>query len=129
MPTSSTDRIELEGLRVTALVGALPEERDRAQPLDIDLYLTVDLSAAGASDELADTVDYGAVCDAAAAVIAEGWVRLLERLAERLAEAVLAVDGRVTEVTVAVRKLRPPVPHQLATSGVRITRGRPSGPS
>jgi dihydroneopterin aldolase len=46
---------------------------------------------------------------------------LLERLATRIAEVVLAVDG-VDEVTVAVRKLRPPVPQQLDTSGVRITR-------
>jgi dihydroneopterin aldolase len=122
---SRPDLIELRGLRIMAVIGALPEELDRAQPLDIDLDLAVDLSIAGASDELADTVDYGAVCDAVAAVVAEGWVRLLERLAERMAAAVLAVDGRITEVTVAVAKLRPPVPHDLATSGVRITRARP----
>ena len=41
----------------------------------------------------------------------------------RLAEAAL-VDERVLAVTVAVRKLRPPVPHHLDTSGVRITRTR-----
>ena len=52
--------------------------------------------------------------------------QLLERLAEKIAEAVLAHD-RVQEVTVAVRKLRPPVPQQLATSGVRVTRRRPGG--
>jgi dihydroneopterin aldolase len=123
MPATS-DLIELRGLRFVGLVGALPEERDRAQPLDLDLYLTVDLSAAGASDELADTVDYGAVCRAAAEGVADGWTRLLERLADRLAAAVLAVDERVVEVTVVVRKVRPPVPYELATSGVRITRGR-----
>jgi dihydroneopterin aldolase len=48
---------------------------------------------------------------------------LLERLAQLVADAVLAHD-RVLEVTVAVRKLRPPVPQQLVTSGVRITRRR-----
>ena len=48
---------------------------------------------------------------------------LLERLAARLADVVLQ-DERVVEVTVAVRKLRPPVPQLLDTSGVRITRGR-----
>jgi dihydroneopterin aldolase len=123
VPTSS-DQIELQGLRLLALVGALPEERNRAQPLEVDLYLTVDLATAGASDTLADTVDYGAVCTAVEGVVAIGWVRLLERLAERMAAAVLAVDERVDEVTVAVRKLRPPVPQDLATSGVRIARRR-----
>ena len=50
--------------------------------------------------------------------------QLLERLAERIAEVVLAVDPAVDAVTVTVRKLRPPVPQHLATSGVRIARGR-----
>ena len=49
---------------------------------------------------------------------------LLERLAQRIAEVVL-VDPRVHAVTVAVRKLRPPVPQHLDTSGVRITAGAP----
>jgi dihydroneopterin aldolase/2-amino-4-hydroxy-6-hydroxymethyldihydropteridine diphosphokinase len=47
--------------------------------------------------------------------------QLLERLAERIAEVVLG-DARATSVTVAVRKLRPPVPVDLTTAGVRITR-------
>ena len=49
---------------------------------------------------------------------------LLEALAEHVATALLAADGRIDEVTVSVRKLRPPVAQQLSTSGVRITRGR-----
>ena len=53
---------------------------------------------------------------------------LLEHLAATLARTVLELDPRISGVTVAVRKLRPPVPHALATSGVRIhrRRGHPS---
>ena len=116
------DRIELRGLRVTAVVGVLPEERERAQPLELDLALSVDLSAAGVSDALGDTVDYGAVCDTVVARAATTEPLLLERLAAVLAEAVLALDSRIEAVELAVRKLRPPVPHDLASSGVRITR-------
>jgi 7,8-dihydroneopterin aldolase/epimerase/oxygenase len=119
------DRIELRGLRVMARVGVLPHEKEADQPLELDLDLVVDLSAAGASDALADTVDYGAVCDAAVAAVRAGHVELLERLAGGVAEAVLAADGRIAAVEVAVRKLRPPVPHDLASSGVRIVRSRP----
>lgn len=119
-----TDAIELRGLRVTALVGALPEERDRAQPLGIDIDIACSLVAAGASDRLVDTVDYGAVCDAVEKVFGGGHIVLLEAVAARIADAVFAVDARVASVTVAVRKLRPPVPQDLATSGVRITRSR-----
>jgi dihydroneopterin aldolase len=116
------DRIELRGLRVTTVVGVLPEERERAQPLELDLALSVDLSAAGVSDALGDTVDYGAVCDTAVARAVTTEPLLLERLAAVLAEAVLALDPRIEAVELAVRKLRPPVPHDLASSGVRITR-------
>jgi 7,8-dihydroneopterin aldolase/epimerase/oxygenase len=104
--------------------GVLPEERERAQPFEVDLDLEVDVSAAGASDDLADTVDYGAVTALAARVVTDERHQLLERLAARIADEVLAADPRIAAVTVAVRKLRPPVPFDLATAGVRLTRTR-----
>lgn len=122
----SDDRIELRGLRLSARCGVLPEERERDQPLEFDLDLGLDLARAGSTDALADTVDYGAVCDLVAVVCAREAPLLLERLAEMVAAEILAATPTVT-VTVAVRKLRPPVPQQLATCGVRITR-RASGP-
>jgi dihydroneopterin aldolase len=119
------DRIELRGLRVLARVGVLPFEQSQDQPVEIDLDLVADLSAAAASDDLADTIDYGAVCAAVEEDIVKGEpVALLERLAGRIAEVVLDLDDRITAVDVAVRKLRPPVAQHLATSGVRITRPR-----
>jgi dihydroneopterin aldolase len=118
------DRIELRALQLTALVGVLHEERERVQPIELDLDVVVPLVAAGASDDLADTVDYGRVCAVVGEVVAAGHVALLEHLAERVAAEVLAVDDRITSVVVAVRKLRPPVPQALATSGVRISRSR-----
>lgn len=120
----TTDRIELRGLRLLGRCGALPEETERAQPLEVDLDVVVDLTPAGRSDALADTVDYGRLCAEAERVVTEGHVTLLEHLAARLADAVLAVHPALESATVAVRKLRPPVPQQLATSGVRITRAR-----
>jgi dihydroneopterin aldolase len=121
---SATDRIELRGLRAMGRVGVLHHERAHDQPLELDLDLVVDLAAAGGSDDLADTIDYGAVCDGVVATVGERHVALLEALASRVADAVLALDGRIAAVEVAVRKLRPPVPHDLATSGVRIARAR-----
>jgi dihydroneopterin aldolase len=62
-----------------ASVGVLPEERSRRQPLELDLVLTATLAPAGASDALADTVDYGAVTDAVvAACSSSGIYDLLE---------------------------------------------------
>lgn len=120
-----TDLIELHGLRLVASVGALPEEHGRRQPVEVDLELVVDLAKAGASDDLADTVDYGLVCQHVEQLVVGGThTVLLEALAEKIAKRVLGIDERITGVTVALRKLRPPVPQDLATSGVRIMRRR-----
>lgn len=121
---AADDVIELRGLHVAGIVGVLAHERTQPQPLDIDLDITFDLATAGRSDDLADTVDYGALCAAAAQVVASTAFELLEALAERIAVTLLDADPRIGAVTVWVRKLRPPVAQQLATSGVRITRSR-----
>jgi dihydroneopterin aldolase len=118
------DRIELRGLRLAGVVGVLPHEQAQPQPLEIDLDLALDLSAAGETDALDDTADYGALCEVAELVVTTTSYALLEALAEHLAGALLAADPKIDEVTVAVRKLRPPVAQQLVTSGVRIRRGR-----
>ena len=57
------DRILISALREEGIHGVLPDERVRRQPFEVDIELCVDLRAAGASDDLADTVDYGAIAD------------------------------------------------------------------
>ena len=101
--------------------GVLAEEQERAQPFQVDLELIIDLAPAGASDALADTVDYGAVCDAVRRIVAKEHHQLLERLAARIAD-VCRADPRVQGVVVEVRKLQPPVAGQLDHVGVRIER-------
>jgi dihydroneopterin aldolase len=115
------DRIELRGLRAVGTHGVLPEERDRPQPFEVDLDVALDLRAASASDGLDDTIDYGALAVRAASVVTDERHALLERLAQRIADTVLE-DPRVRGVTVTVRKLRPPVPVDLATAAVRLVR-------
>jgi dihydroneopterin aldolase len=117
------DVIELRGLRASGYCGLLPEERERAQPLEVDVDIHCDLAEAGTGDDLGATVDYGAICTALETVVTTVHVDLLERLAHLLAETVLG-HRRVQGVTVAVRKLRPPVSQQLDTAGVRIHRTR-----
>lgn len=121
------DSISLRDLRVSAVVGVLPQERSNPQPLSIDIDIHTDLTSAGVSDRLEDSVDYGAVCDRVVDLATSGAPLLLERLAHLLAEDLLGAFRAVDSVTVEVRKLRPPVPHDLATSGVRITRRRSGG--
>lgn len=117
-----SDLIRLHGLRLMGVHGALPEEQGRAQPFEVDVDLAVDVAAAGRTDILADTVHYGEVSAAIAKVITGEQHRLLERLATRVADDVLKVDERITSVTVTVRKVRPPLPVDLGSAAVTITR-------
>ena len=117
------DHIYVNGLRLMALVGVLPHERDSMQPLQIDVDLEVDLSEAGVTDNLADTANYGAISEAIAEVVRTSSDTLLERLAARIADRVLHFD-HVEVANVLVTKLRPPVPEDLVSSAVRIVRSR-----
>ena len=101
-------RIMIAGLRELGVHGVLPEEQSRPQPFEVDVELEVDLTRAGESDALDDTVDYAAVSEAVSRVVRAERYQLLERLATRIAE-VCRVDERVTGVAVTVRKLHPPV--------------------
>mgnify|MGYP006157448415 FL=1 len=115
------DFIQLRGLRVTCIVGVLAEEREREQPLEIDIDLRADLEPAGVSDRLDDTINYGTVGELAAEICLREKAQLLERLANVIATEILFLEG-VHEVTISIRKLRPPVPVDLHTCGVQITR-------
>lgn len=124
VPGPLDDRIELRGLRIVGTIGVLPEERQRAQPFEVDLDVYADLSTAGRTDALADTVDYGAITAEVAGVVATERHELLERVAERIADVVLTGHPLVDAVTITIRKTRPPVAHDLATSAVCVTRSR-----
>ena len=122
MTAAPSDLICLKGLRVRGFHGVLPAERRDGQDFVIDVSLTVDVRAAAASDDLADTVDYGALATDLAAVVAGEPVDLLETLATRLAEVCLSRDG-VYEVEVTVHK--PQAPIALTFEDVSVTVVRP----
>jgi dihydroneopterin aldolase / 2-amino-4-hydroxy-6-hydroxymethyldihydropteridine diphosphokinase len=116
------DRIELTGWRTLTVIGALDFEQLAPQPLEVDAILHVDLEDAGESDDLNATVHYGLVLDGFAKVATDSHV-LLERFAHRLCEVALSFP-LVQEVELVVRKLRPPVPHDVETTAVRLHRRR-----
>jgi dihydroneopterin aldolase len=111
--------IRLESLRVLGVHGVLPEEQDRAQPFEIDLCLTADVTGTD-TDQLDDTVDYGTVADAVERIVRTESHRLLERLADRIASE-CGKDDRVRRVDVTVRKLRPPLPVDIGSVAVSLT--------
>ncbi len=131
----TSDRIEIRGLELLLFCGVLDEEQTRRQPFRLDLDLYVDMATAGTSDDLFDTVDYGAVIDTVSQTMTGERFQLLERAASRVAELVLGGDAEgesadtgseapVHAVTVQIHKLRPPVPSHVESTGVRIHRWR-----
>ena len=115
------DRIELQGIRALGTIGVLPEEKIRSQPFEVDIWIETDLLKAGGSDDLSDTINYGEITEIVTKVINEESHQLLERVATRLTEVILE-NPKVDGVEVVIRKLRPPVPEFLESSGVRIYR-------
>ncbi len=117
------DHVYINGLRVMVLIGVLPHEREAPQPIQIDVDVEVDLSQAGSSDDLHDTANYGAMCDAIADLARASSDLLLERLAQRVAACALGFDG-VEVAHVTITKLHPPINEELSSTAVRITRTR-----
>jgi FolB domain-containing protein len=115
------DSIFVRQLRLPVRVGVTREERARAQFVFLDLELSRDLARAGATDDLAETFDYGAITSGVAKLLERTEVLLLERLAQTVAEFLLAEDG-VLGVTVSVAKEAPPIEEQTSAVGVRIVR-------
>lgn len=117
------DRIELRGLAATGRHGWYEQEQALGQRFAVDLVLEVDLRPAGRSDDLADTVDYGALAQRVTAAVEGEPVRLLETLAGRLADLCLE-DRRVSAAQVSVHKPEAPlgVPFDDVVVTIRRTR-------
>jgi dihydroneopterin aldolase len=120
--TARGDRILIRNLRVFGHHGVLAEEAERGQVFVVDLDLWLDLAAAGSSDELDRTVDYGALTARVAELVAGTRRQLLEAVASDVAALVLA-DQRVLEARVRVTKPHAPIGVD-AEVGVEVVRGR-----
>ncbi len=116
------DRIELRGVEVLLFCGVLPEEKVRRQPFRFDISIELDLGRSATTDNIDDTVNYAAVIDQLAELQNERF-DLLERVAGRALEMILS-DPKVEAAEISVHKMRPPVPHQVESTGVTMRRQR-----
>jgi dihydroneopterin aldolase len=119
-----TDRIVLSNIQVAGRHGATDEEQASPQPFGVDVEIGLDLRPAGRSDDLDRTIDYRAVDALVREIVGGPSVRLLETLAERIAERVLA-DPAADDVVVRVRKPGVRLGGPIDWSAVEIRRVRP----
>jgi dihydroneopterin aldolase len=115
------DIIFIDELRVTMPIGIYPREQAVPQTLVIDLQIGTSTDMAGRSDEIGDTIDYAAVVRRLRADLESHRFRLLERLAEHIAQVLLDDFGALwARVSVA----KPGVMHGVRRAGVVVERGR-----
>ena len=99
-----SDEVFLEAVRFYAYHGVNPEERVLGQRFTVDVRLATDLRAAGAADDLAQTVNYSAVYKRVRAIVEGPSRNLIEAVAEDIASALLGDFPAAAAVTVTVRK-------------------------
>lgn len=116
------DRIQLQGMSFQGRHGARASERERPQEFKVDLEVEFDLSAAGRTDRLQDTIDYTKLRAIAREVVEGESLSLLETLAARIAHRVLDVP-KVVAVSVRVAK-RPAGMQPIEAAAVHINRTR-----
>jgi dihydroneopterin aldolase len=117
------DRIILSGIEVYAYGGVTEAERRIGQRYRVTVTMETDLSWAGRSDAIEDTVHYGEVHDVVVDALRQKSFNLLEAAAERIAVRLIA-EFRVESVAIRLEKLLPPIDGVVASAAVEISRTR-----
>ena len=115
----ASDKIFVNNLRVQAILGIYPLEREQPQEVVISLEIETDCRKAAASKDLTDSLDYATLADAVAELTVAGKYLLIETLIEDIAHYCLR-QPLVNGVSVQVEK--PQAVHSADSVGVRIYR-------
>lgn len=125
------DCIHVTGIRCYGYTGLLPEEQVLGQWFEVDLTLWLDLSPAGESDAIADTIDYGKAVETVQQLVKISKFALIERLAQAIADAIIEIEehsdnpSRLEQVKVRLTKVSPPIPDFGGSVSIELTRVNP----
>lgn len=117
------DFIQLTGIRCYGYTGYLQEERLLGQWFEVDLRIGLELSAAGESDQIDDTLDYRSVIAAVKEIISTAKFDLVEKLAHTIISKVLEFD-KVQQVELKLHKPAAPIPDFGGKITIELTRTR-----
>jgi 7,8-dihydroneopterin aldolase/epimerase/oxygenase len=116
---ASLDLIFIEGFVGETVIGIHDTELHRPQPLVIDVQAGLRRARACDTDRIADTIDYGVVCERLRRLLVEHRLQLLEAFAERIAEILI---GEFRAAWVRVKVVKPKKFSDVAAVGVQIER-------
>lgn len=122
-PDLARDRIVLQGLTVRGRHGVFDYEKRDGQDFVIDVTVWMDLAPAARDDDLAATLDYGALAEMTRVIVAGPPRDLIETVAVDIAEQALR-RWPVDAVEVTVHKPHAPIPLQFADVAVTVRRTR-----
>ena len=115
-----SDTVRITGVHAEGRHGVHEEEKARPQPFLVDVEAEVEAARAAAGDDLADTVSYADIASDAVAVVRGPSVDLIETLAQRIADRVLARGA--LRVAVTVHKPEAPVGLPFSDASVTVRR-------
>ena len=118
------DKVFVSGLELTAKHGYYDEERQVGNRFRFDVTVSAGTKRAAKTDDLDQTVDYSAVAGLVREAAEGPSAKLVETLAERIAESILERFNVAEKVKVRVAKLDPPGTEGAAEAGVEIKRSR-----
>ena len=118
------DCIKIKNLEVFARHGVYSEERSLGQKFIVSAALYADLRTAGRSDELEESIDYGKICHSIKNIVEKETFKLIEAVAENLAERLLMENPALEKVWIEIKKPWAPVVMHLETVSVDIERSR-----
>lgn len=118
------DKIYLNNMEFYGFHGVLPEENRLGQRFAVDLVIELDLSKAGKTDDLSETVNYAEVYNLCRSIVEGKSYKLIEAVAEQIAEQVLERFNKVVSCNVKLIKPDPPIPGHYRSVAVEIIRSR-----
>ena len=97
-------QIQIKQLHAPAIIGVHDFEKHAPQDLFIDIALDVDVKEALDSDDLADTVDYDALCKKITSFVADSRFDLLEALANTLIKKIFQFSSKIKAIDLCIHK-------------------------
>ncbi len=120
------DQIIIQDLSIYAKHGVYTEENILGQQFLVSVYIDLDLSMAGQTDELQYTIDYGTVCHFVTNYMQSHTFKLIEAAAEHLAEELLLQYDPIKKIRIKVKKPWAPIGLPIKNVCVSVDRTRHS---
>lgn len=118
------DKIIIKNLEIYAFHGVNPEEKRDGQPFVFDVTAYLPLALPCETDSVDDTVSYAKMVKTVRRVVGSEKNDLIERVAQRVADALLSEYHQIEKVKILLKKPQAPINASFDYVAVEIERER-----